>query len=44
MLRYYEKQNPDLGKGSKGAWTIEEDEKLRNAVELYNAKDWKKIA
>ena len=44
MLRYYEKLNPDLGKGSKGAWTIEEDEKLRNAVELYNAKDWKKIA
>ena len=44
MLRYYEKLNPDLGKGSKGAWTFEEDDKLRNAVELYNAKDWKKIA
>ena len=44
MLKYYEKLNPELGKGSKGAWTNEEDERLRNAVELYKAKDWKKIA
>ena len=44
MLRYYEKLNPELGKGAKGAWTSDEDDKLRNAVETYKAKDWKKIA
>ena len=44
MLRYYEKLNPDLVKGSKGPWTFDEDERLRRAVEVYNAKDWKKIA
>jgi len=44
MLRYYEKLNPELGKGAKGSWTPEEDEKLREAVQLHKAKDWKKIA
>ncbi|XP_006655378.2 transcription factor MYB3R-2-like [Oryza brachyantha] len=29
---------------AKGGWTPEEDEKLRKAVGIYNAKNWKKIA
>ncbi|XP_006644989.1 transcription factor MYB3R-2 [Oryza brachyantha] len=29
---------------AKGGWTPEEDETLRKAVEVYNARNWKKIA
>ncbi|OVA05922.1 SANT/Myb domain [Macleaya cordata] len=29
---------------AKGGWTPEEDETLRNAVELFKGKSWKKIA
>ncbi|XP_030542439.1 transcription factor MYB3R-3-like isoform X1 [Rhodamnia argentea] len=29
---------------AKGGWTPEEDETLRNAVAVYNGKNWKKIA
>ncbi|KAF8716971.1 hypothetical protein HU200_026077 [Digitaria exilis] len=29
---------------AKGGWTPEEDETLRNAVETYNGRNWKKIA
>ncbi|KAF2931121.1 transcription factor MYB3R-2-like [Oryza sativa Japonica Group] len=29
---------------AKGGWTPEEDEKLRKAVDIYNGKNWKKIA
>lgn len=38
----------DIGKpkrrSSKGGWTDEEDETLRRAVQLYQGKNWKKIA
>ncbi|KAF6137779.1 hypothetical protein GIB67_040487 [Kingdonia uniflora] len=29
---------------AKGGWTLQEDETLRNAVEAFNGKSWKKIA
>uniref|UniRef100_A0A0D9WHA9 Uncharacterized protein n=1 Tax=Leersia perrieri TaxID=77586 RepID=A0A0D9WHA9_9ORYZ len=29
---------------AKGGWTPEEDETLRKAVDIYNGKNWKKIA
>eukprot|EP00898_Chlorokybus_atmophyticus_P004529 jgi/Chlat1/5077/Chrsp33S05002 len=31
-------------RSSKGGWTKEEDETLRRAVQLYQGKNWKKIA
>ncbi|XP_058201740.1 transcription factor MYB3R-1-like [Rhododendron vialii] len=31
-------------RSTKGQWTTEEDEILRNAVERFNGKNWKKIA
>lgn len=31
-------------RSSKGGWTAQEDEILRRAVQVYNGKNWKKIA
>jgi len=33
-----------IQRASKGNWTVDEDEKLRRAVELHKGKNWKKIA
>eukprot|EP00899_Mesostigma_viride_P004082 jgi/Mesvir1/13675/Mv02116-RA.1 len=39
-----ERKGGPTRRSSKGGWTDEEDEQLRQAVELYKGKNWKKIA
>ena len=36
--------NTPHGSNSRGKWSVEEDNNLRNAVEQHSAKNWKKIS